>query len=201
MLWTPGLFGDAEDSRPAPSEPGESGALLLRARAGDARAFEALLRGHERPVLRLAFRMLNDLEEAKDASQEVFMRFHRSLGSIDPARDPAPWLYRTTVNVCSDLGRRRRAVALVSFEEAPETAKALPSEDPLEGLQQEARRRELRSALAAVPDKERAALILRDVEGFTAAEAARFLGSSEATVRSQACRGRVRLRRILEGAP
>jgi len=94
----------------AASEGGaESAGLLRDAKAGDRAAFERVVLGHERRVLLTALRLLGRWEDAQDAAQEVFVRLQRYLGRFDEALDLAPWLYRMTVNVCRDIGRKRTA--------------------------------------------------------------------------------------------
>jgi len=172
---------------------------VLAAQAGDPLAFEALVVRYERAMLRFAYRMLGNLEEAKDASQEVFVRLHRYLHRLDAARDPSPWLHQMMRNVCHDLLSRRGRFHAVSLDEDPEPLHPDPhTPDPHEQLDRVRQQARLQQALTQLPERERAALILRDVEGHSAAEAARLLGSSEVTVRSQASRARSRLRQILE---
>jgi RNA polymerase sigma-70 factor, ECF subfamily len=177
---------------PAPQQ----NSLVRLAQSGDHSAFEALVIQYERMLLRLAYRMLGNLEEAKDASQEVLVRFHRYLHKLDPERNPSPWLHPMMLNVCRDMQRKRGRAQIVSLDSTVEPH--APVQDPIEGLHLERRSADLVRALASLPPKERAALVLRDVEGRSAAEAARLLGSSEVTVRSQACRGRIRLKKLLE---
>src|SRR5437867_10982266 len=78
--------------------------LIERAVAGDHSAFEQILARYERRVLTLAWRLLGKLEDAQDASQEVFPRTFRFLHHFDRRRPFEPWLVRMTVNVCSDVG-------------------------------------------------------------------------------------------------
>jgi RNA polymerase sigma-70 factor (ECF subfamily) len=148
--------------------------------------FESLLFQHERMVYRLALRLLGNPEDARDAAQEVFLRLHRSLATVDASRDAGPWLYRVTVNVATDMLRSRRT--LVPIDTVP-----LASSTP------QYNRRDIEAALARLPEKERAAIVLRDVEGLSTAEVAAALGSSEGTVRSQISSGRVKLRAWLMG--
>src|ERR1035441_5491960 len=83
-------------------------------------AFESLMRQHERLVLVTALRLLGKLEDAQDASQEVFLRLYRNLGKIEAVENVPGWLYRVTVNVCHDMTRRRPAS--VAVDEMPELA-------------------------------------------------------------------------------
>src|SRR6187402_166604 len=88
--------------------------------------FEPLLRQHEGRVLRLALRITGNLADAEDCAQEVFMRLHSHLRSLPNADMVPAWLHRVTVNVCFDLGRKRRAMvpidglSLVSGQRNPE---------------------------------------------------------------------------------
>ncbi|MCC7174893.1 MAG: sigma-70 family RNA polymerase sigma factor [Bryobacterales bacterium] len=129
------------------------------------------------------------MEDAKDAAQEVFLRLYKHLRRFDDTRALTPWLYRVTVNVCRDIGaRRRRDEAL-----PPELAAGPSARD----WQDE--RRIVALGLRRLPDRERAALVLRDIEGLPTAEVARTLGSSQATVRSQVASAREKLRQFADG--
>lgn len=147
---------------------------------------------HERLVLRTALRMLGRLEDAEDAAQEVFMKLYRNMGKIEAARGVESWLYRTTMNACFDVLRRRRPTEAIAWE--PPVA-AVQHAD----MERDQRRQLVHEALKALPEKERAAVILREIEGLDTAEVAQILGSSEATVRSQVSMGKARLKRHLEG--
>ena len=171
-----------------------AGAMDQLAHSGDLAAFDSLMRQHERLVLATALRLLGNLADAQDASQEVFLRLYRNLGKLDSERAVSAWLYRVTVNVCHDL-RRKRHVA-----EPVEDAAHLPSDgaDPQRNSVEAERRRVLQMSLRILPEKERAALVLRDLEGLSTEEVARALGSSEATVRSQVSKARVKVKDYVE---
>jgi RNA polymerase sigma-70 factor, ECF subfamily len=174
--------------------PEERVRLIEAARAGDLAAFELLMRRYERLVLVTALRLLGRMEDAQDASQEVFLRFYRNLGKLQNATNVSGWLYKVTVNVCHDLRRRRPAEALV------EEAERLPEQaaGPDSGIADEERRRALELSLRMLPERERAAVVLRDLEGLSTGEVARAMGSTEATVRSQISQARVKMKGFLE---
>jgi RNA polymerase sigma-70 factor, ECF subfamily len=174
--------------------PDENARSIAAAKAGDLRAFESLMRQHERMVLVTALRLLGNIEDAKDASQEVFLRLYRNLGKVEAATNCAGWLYRVTVNVCYDVGRKR--VASVPVEDLQELK--AEGENPQEVLTGAERRRVLEMSLRRLPPKERAALVLRDLEGLSTEEVARALGASEATVRSHVSKARVKMRDFVE---
>jgi RNA polymerase sigma-70 factor (ECF subfamily) len=160
----------------------------------DPAAFEPVMRLHERMVLVTALRLLGNLEDAKDASQEVFLRLFRHWEKREVGSNTAGWLYRVTVNVCHDMRRRGRG-------EAPMEDAALVVDraaDPQQNVTDAERRAVMRMSLRMLSEKERAAVVLRDLEGLSTAEAAAALGSTEATVRSQIAKARVKMKGFVE---
>ena len=175
--------------------PDERFDVFEAARAGDRAAFEQILRQYERLVLVTAFRLLGNIEDAKDISQEVFLRLYRNLGKLDRGGDCRAWLYRVTVNLCHDARRRRPVEAPV---EELETAPARTA-DPLQAAGEAERRMALDLSLRLLSERERAAVVLRDLEGLSTQEVAHAMGTTEATVRSRVCQARVKMRGFLEG--
>lgn len=188
----------AADRSPAPAA-GAPEDLLRRARAGDALAFDLLMRRHDLQVLRTARRLVVHAADAQDAAQEVFVRLYRSLGRIDPRRPLAAWLYRVTVNVCHDLNRARlrfRALPVDDLPAAEQPVAADAASDPAARAERAQEDDLLRRFLAELPEKERAAVVLRDLEGLSTREVARIQRSTATTVRSQISRARLKLRRV-----
>ncbi len=174
--------------------PEPSQTSIAAARAGDMAAFELLMRQHERLVLVTALRLTGNMEDAQDVSQEVFLRLYKNLAKVHaPGALPA-WLYRVTVNACHDLRRRRPFSAPVELAEELATTEA----DPQAGATEAERRRVLELSLRQLPEKERAALVLRDLEGLSTEEVAQALGSSQATVRSQISKARAKVHDFVE---
>lgn len=147
--------------------------------------FETLVAAHEPMVLRTAYRLLGQLADAQDAAQEVFLRLLRNLAHIEG--DAKGWLYRVTVNVCNDHHRRRKKI----FE--LDERRADPAPDPERVVTLDERKRLLAEGLLQLPERERAAVVLRDIEGLTTAEVAGILGIEEVTVRSHISSARVKL--------
>jgi RNA polymerase sigma-70 factor (ECF subfamily) len=172
-------------------DPEERSGVLAAARAGDLGAFEVVMRQYERLVLVTALRLAGNLPDAQDVSQEVFLKLYRNLGKVASGDAVASWLYRVTVNACHDLRRRRHG-----REDPLESAGQLASSgaDPHQAFTETERGRVLELSLRMLPEKERAALVLRDLEGLSTEEVARVLGSSEATVRSQVSKARVKVK-------
>lgn len=169
--------------------------LVQQAQAGDQRAFTDLVTWHQRRVISIAWRILGNEADALDAAQEVFLRLHRYLRSFRSDEDFGGWLYRLVVNACHDTRKKRPAHLSYEAEAARGTFAALASGDDVEGraivLEDE---RLLAAALDTLSEKERAALVLRDLEGLSTEQVAEVLGSSPSTVRSQICLGRAKLR-------
>jgi RNA polymerase sigma-70 factor (ECF subfamily) len=147
--------------------------------------FDRLVRLHERMVLGVAYRLLGRMEDAQDAAQEVFLKLFQKSGQIEG--DPKPWLYRVTVNVCNDRYRKRIVVA------EPNEQAADPSADALAAITLEERKRLLKEGLETLGERERTAIVLRDIEGLSTKEVAKILGVEEVTVRSQISVARVKL--------
>lgn len=173
-------------------------ALIVRARSGDADAFEAIMLHYQQQVLSIARRLLGNVDDARDAAQEVFLRLHKYLGRFDERKELRPWLYRMTVNVCHDIGRNRRAGTMVSLEQeqAQGNLAALQSQHDIEAEISTAQEKQIiAAALAELSEKERAAVVLRDIEGLATNVVAQILNSSESTVRSQISTARVKIKR------
>ena len=168
-------------------------ALAVRqsAVAGDEGAFEQLVREHQRWVLSLAWRLTGNKADAEDVAQEAFLRLHRSSVSGEEA---GPWMRRVVVNLCIDMARKNIRVMpmpgreLISQAPSPETDVRLSEEHE-----------RLRIALQRLSRRERAALVLRDIEGLSTAEVAATMGTAEPTVRVQIARARLKLRELLRG--
>jgi RNA polymerase sigma-70 factor, ECF subfamily len=170
--------------------------LLALAQRGDLVAFERLVEIHHRRIFALALRITGDPEDAKDAAQETFIRLHGSLRQIESGRSLGPWLYTVAVNACRDIARKRQRSRLIPMDEFVSAGAHDPAMGPESLYSDRELERQLQTALRKLPEKERAALLLREMEGLSTAEVAEVLGSSEATVRSQICCARMKLRRL-----
>jgi RNA polymerase sigma-70 factor (ECF subfamily) len=182
-------------------ESSELSHLLTRAASGDAAAFEQIVARHERRVLTLSWRLLGAMEDAQDAAQEVFLRTFKYLHRFDTSRPFEPWLIRLTINVCRDVGRsrRRRSSIIADGEDAIEKAETKNfGSNPHKELQSEQCRQMLYRAIETLPERERTAFVLRDIDGMSTAEAAAALGTSEATIRSQISSARLKIRKLVE---
>jgi len=184
-----GPVPELEDSR------ADSAQALERAMAGDRAAFDELMHSYERQVLMTAWRLLGSKEDAQDAAQEVFLRLYRHLHRVDPKRPLLPWLYRMTVNVCHDLHRKWRWDLALRVQEVE---RASADADPAGEIARAEQKQMVAAALQTLTEKERAAVVLRDIQGLSTREVAGILGSRETTVRSQICSARMKIKKWVE---
>ena len=171
----------------------DEAALLLRYAAGDRAAAAALVARLAPMALSLARRLLGDPAEAEDVTQEAMLRLWKIAPDWDPDRARvSTWLYRVVVNLCTDRRRRRRPEPM---DVLPDLADgALPA---VAQMQVQARVDALQAALAELPDRQRIAVVLRDIDGLANPEIATILGISVEAVESLAARGRRALREAL----
>lgn len=174
-------------------------ALIDRAVSGDTAAFEQIMIHSEQRVMAMTWRMLGNEADARDASQEVFLRVYRYLGRFRRDQDFFAWLYGITVNVCRDFLKKRqthdsRFEPLDEDEEHPAFNRADEQADAEHVVIQTQQRELIGRAIATLPFKERASIVLRDVEGFSTEEVARIMKSSATTVRSQVSSARKKIR-------
>jgi RNA polymerase sigma-70 factor (ECF subfamily) len=202
-----------------PSAPGEEPTapddrvLLARHLDGDADAFGLLFRRHRDRLWAVALRTTGDPEEAADALQDALVSAFRRAGSYRGDAAVTTWLHRIVVNACLDRLRRRK---VRQAEPLPDdldrhltgrgsTDRGTPDPaspgafsrgvvtDPADTVVEEERRRAVMRALGALPDEQRAALVLVDMEGYSVEEAAAILDCAPGTVKSRCSRGRARL--------
>ena len=159
--------------------------------------FSELVRYHLRRVFALLYRMVSNHADAQDLAQEVFLKaFQRRHQLRDPDR-ALPWLLRIAANTAIDFQRGRAAERRTeAWSEELEPSSLAPS--PEQQLVWQERERRLHEALRVLSPKERAAIVLRDLEDLTGAEVARALGCSQITVRTHIASARIKLRRVLE---
>lgn len=174
-----------------------------RAREGDLSAFNDLVLEYQTLVYNLCYRMLADVQAAEDAAQEAFVNAWRNIGSFrgDAFR---PWLLRIAANLCRDELRRRGRRPSSSLDTALEAGVPEPPDDdpsPEDAALTSELRASLDAALAELPEEQRTAIYLCDVEGLDYAEIAEVTRASLGTVKSRIARGRLRLRQVMLSKP
>jgi len=192
----------------APSDPDDrvepnDGELLAAHLAGDPDAFGTLFRRHRDRLWAVALRTTGDPEEAADALQDALVTAFRRADSFRGESAVTTWLHRVVVNACLDRLRRRRVRRAEPLPDEPDEA-AGPDVPPTAAvldpadltLDAELRARVL-DALATLPLKQRAAVVLVDMEGYSVAETADILDCAKGTVKSRCSRARARLLPLL----
>jgi RNA polymerase sigma-70 factor (ECF subfamily) len=173
----------------------EDRALVEAFRRGEESAFSALVIKYRDGVYRVARRMLGSHEDAADVTQEVFVRAHRALPRFDGRSQLYTWLYRITVNLCLDLRSRQAKMPLVVEDEA---LRDRPTDATIEDVAEDREiGRMVARAVAALPPRQRAMVVLRLYQDLPYQEIARIMGCSEGTVKATMFAAVRRLRRVL----
>ena len=165
-------------------------ALVLAAQTGDRSAFAGLVQRHQRRAYTVARAIVLSHEDAEDAVQEGFLHAYRALERFRPEQAFGAWLHRIVANAALDIARRRK---VRETDELPETL-ASPHRDPAEAKEL---RERLDAALATLGERQRAVIVLHDVEGYKHAEIGDLLGIPEGTARSDLHHARTHMRRLL----
>ena len=148
-----------------------------------------------RRVFLLIYRMVGNVADAQDLTQEAFIKALQRQDQLKDLEKAAHWLSRIAHNTAIDFLRRAGRVNFSDLDDLPEPVAKSRDESPEDLLLRAERREYLESGLDVLTDRERSALLLRDVEDLPADEVAARLNCSKATVRSHIANGRVKLRR------
>ena len=171
---------------------------IRAAAAGDRRAFEEIVLAKRERVVRTAYQIVGDLEDARDVAQGVFLRLWRALQRFDLERRFDTWLYRITVNAAIDFLRERGPRGFLQplpDEAGDRIADSAPGADAAADLA--ALQRVFLRLAARLAPKQRAAFVLKEIEGLETAEVARILGVTESTVRNHLLQARRFLREAM----
>lgn len=179
-------------------------ALLEGVRRHDPASLEAFFEEHVDGIYDLAYRLLGEPAPAEDAAQEVFLRVHRAAASLDPDRDPGPWLRKVTRNVCRDVWRSpayRFAQRSVPLDPDPPQARVLAAspENPEEIAVTGERAQMVQAAIGRLPEELREVVVLHDYSGLRHNEIAEIVDASHAAVRKRYSRAIARLADMLKG--
>jgi RNA polymerase sigma-70 factor (ECF subfamily) len=180
--------------------------LVLGALEGDRECFESIVTRYQNLVFNIAFHYLGSREEVEDLAQEVFLRVFQSLERYDTGRPLKHWIGRIAVNRCLDELRKRkiRKLSLVSdLGDEDRTGvdhllEAANNNSPLTELEAERCLNLLQVSMSGLPEKDRMAFVLREMEGVAYTDLAAMLETSEVAVRIRVSRARKRLQEELE---
>jgi len=191
MTWTsPGALSSLDDE-----------GLVTRSRSGDTESFNQLVRRWERPIFALAYRTLGREEDARDVTQETFLRAFRALPGFKGDAKFSSWLYRIALNLCRDWMRRDRRTPMVAVPEGVEIHELAAEKQEVASVEDLAARAELSEAVAKamklLPPEQRTAIILKEYHGLTFQEIADLMNCPLSTAKTRLYQGLTLLRRNL----
>jgi RNA polymerase sigma-70 factor, ECF subfamily len=181
--------------------------LVTRAIGGDTESFNQLVVRWERPIYALAYRVIGREEDARDVTQETFLRAFRSLGGFRGQAKFSSWLYRIALNLCRDWSRRERRAPLAEPPEGIDLVELAAEQGPLESIEDLVVRQDLgarvQKAMSRLSDEQRTTIILKEYQGLTFQEIADLQGCPLSTVKTRLYQGLTVLRRELvkQGVP
>ncbi len=167
--------------RQAVAKPEEEAAWIARCQSGDQSAFRTLVEKYETRAFWIAYHMVGHVEDAQDVVQEAFIRVHRAIPRFRVGKRFYTWFYQIVVHLAIDALRKRRERRDMDVDEAGEIQASV--QDVAERLAQDEASARVQDLLRRLPPRERAILILRDIEGFSAKEIADIIHSNHGTVR------------------
>ena len=181
----------------------EDEALIARFLDGDASGCEGLVRKYRDRVIRIAYRIVRNEQEAADISQEAFIRVHRALGKFSGKSSFYTWLYRIVTNLAIDNRRRLKRKVEYRDEIKPDEAAehsqlVLQTESPRQQAADSELEQIIHREIDKLPEYHRLVVVLRDIEGFSYKEVADILHCSLGTVMSRLHYARDKLQKALE---
>ena len=180
------------------ADPRSDADLLGAHVAGDPLAFETLVRRHRDRLWAVALRTTGDPEEAADSLQDALISAYRRADQFRGDSAVTTWLHRIVVNASLDRLRRRAVRAAAPLPDDNDNLPGAVVADPVDHMDRRDTQLVVTAALAELPEDQRAAILLVDVEGWSVEDAARQLGIPEGTVKSRCHRGRARLAKSLD---
>ena len=172
--------------------------LVARYVEGDTERCNALMQRWERPIYRLAYRLIGREDDARDVCQETFLRAFRGLKKFRSEAKFSSWLYRIAINLCRDWVRRERRTPVVALPEDIDILDLAPADDTSESIQDLVERRELggvvAKAMKALSKEQRTAVVLKEYHGFTFQEISNLLDCPVSTIKTRVYHGLSQLR-------
>ncbi len=178
----------------------EDADLIRRCQGGDMEAFEQLFYRHQNRVYGIALRMMNNEEDALDVTQEIFLKAYQKISKFNFKSAFSTWLYKLAMNSCIDALRKRKAVKTTPITDSSLKNSIIRADvsTPEDHAMLNDRERQVWEALNSLKEKERAIIILRDMEGLSYKEIAEVFKCSLGRVKSRLHEARQKLKAILE---
>ncbi len=177
----------------------DDAALVAACLAGASGAFDVVVERFRRPVYQVCYRFVGNHEDASDLTQDVFLRAYRGLKDFRGQSALSTWLYRISVNVCLNRVSAKKALDSTTGESI-DTLDLVDAraDSPADRLLREEQRARVRAAIARLPEKQRATLILRTYHELSHQEIADVLGSSVGAVKANFFHALTNLKKILQ---
>jgi RNA polymerase sigma-70 factor, ECF subfamily len=175
--------------------------LVVAFQSGDIPAFDQLVRRWDRKIQGVIYRLVGNHDEARDLSQEAFLKAYRALGTFKQEARFSSWLYQIALNATRDRLRRRRRrtdLSLDDVEEKGESSLRDGAPSALDLIESSDLSRAVAAAMAALPEEQREVVILKEYQGLTFPEIAETLDVPLSTVKTRLYRGLGQLRVRLE---
>jgi RNA polymerase sigma-70 factor (ECF subfamily) len=170
--------------------------LVAATVAGHREAFDVIVERYQRQIYSLCFRFVRTHEDASDLTQDVFIRAYRSLPRFKQESSLGTWLYRIGINVC--LNRVSASSAKDRSVPLGDTHPTSPDDSPADALLRDERAAEVRAAIARLPKKQRATLVLRAYQELSHEQIAAVLGSSVGAVKANFFHALKNLKKLLD---
>ena len=179
--------------------------LVEESRKGNVEAFEELIKDYKKTAYNIALRIMRNVEDAEDASQEALIKIFKNISSFNMESTFKVWMYRIIVNTCIDF-KRRKNISTVSIDETMdlgsgrEVQREISDEsyNPDALIERNYSTQLVNDAINALEDDFKTIIILRDIKGFTYDEISQILSCNLGTVKSRLSRARKRLRELLQ---
>jgi RNA polymerase sigma-70 factor (ECF subfamily) len=187
------------------SYPDEDRKLISRCQEGDPLAFEELVSKYQQTVLNLVYHYIGRRNEIEDVAQKIFTKIYFSLPKFDNQRPFFPWLYRIAINQCYDELRHIRrqkthTFSELSLEETSSIEKLISRHEVTSGNEEDKQEMQamLHSVLSRMPEQQKTAIVMRDIEAIPYIKMAEILKCTEQAARLKVFRARVRLKTLIE---
>lgn len=180
--------------------------LIDKSKEGDITSFEELIIAHQKKAFNIAYRMLGNLEDANDVTQEAILKVYRSISKFKENSSFSTWFYSIVNNTCIDFIRKNRKSNVIyldkEYEENGDSYKKeisdTESHTPETALEKKEVRKLVHDSINQLSPEQRKIIVLRDINGFSYQEIAEILNCSEGTVKSRISRARANLKSIIQ---
>jgi RNA polymerase sigma-70 factor (ECF subfamily) len=178
--------------------------LIEKSKRGDVESFEILIKSYQTLAYNIAFRMLGNIEDANDATQDALVKVFKSIQSFQGQSSFSTWLYRIVTNTCLDELRKRKRQKVYSYHNPVEMKDGEmerdvvdPSSNTEEILEKREEIKSIQDAIQALPEQHKTVIILRDIKGLSYEQISEILDCPHGTIKSRISRARLALKEII----